>query len=157
MGRVWKETPSPAYLHQEFGLYKGVWMPQMDRCWISDDGLQVTSRLLRTEWGKVEHAAITRTGGITCGGEGDMTWSLKMQIKNEIFGGNRLAIEVFPKERNLVDVSDVYHLWVFDKDFDLPFGIHPTRDTQCPCVKRGFRKDIASLAENAKDLLLTDI
>ena len=34
-------------------------MPQIDRCWISNDGLQVTSRLLMTKWGKVEHAAIT--------------------------------------------------------------------------------------------------
>ena len=34
-------------------------MPQMDRYWISNDGLQVTSRLLMTKWGKVKHAAIT--------------------------------------------------------------------------------------------------
>ena len=34
----------------------------MDRCWFSDDGYQVTSRILITDWGKVEHAAITYNG-----------------------------------------------------------------------------------------------
>ena len=156
MSRTWRETVSPAYLHQEFGIYKGIWMPQMDRCWMSDDGLQVLSRLLRTKWGKVEHASITRVGEITLNGEADMPWALKMQIKNELFGENRLAIEVFPKARNLIDTSDVYHLWVFDKDFDLPFGLHPTRDEQCPCVKRGYRKDLETMAMNAKDLLIKE-
>ena len=156
MSRTWRETVSPAYLHQEFGIYKGIWMPQMDRCWMSDDGLQVLSRLLRTKWGKVEHASITRVGEIALNGEADMPWALKMQIKNELFGENRLAIEVFPKARNLIDTSDVYHLWVFDKDFDLPFGLHPTRDEQCPCVKRGYRKDLETMAMNAKDLLIKE-
>lgn len=52
-------------------------------------------------------------------------WSEKMMIKNEIFGEDRVAIEVYPKQKNLVDSADVYHLWVFDKKFEMPFGIHP--------------------------------
>jgi len=153
MGRVWKETIAPAYLHDKFGIYKGVWMKQMDRCWNSDDGFQVTSRLIMTDWGRVEHAAIHVIGDPTCDGEHDLSWATKMEIKNELFGEKRLAIEVFPKQKNLVDVMDVYHLWVFDKDFDLPFGIHPTRDKQCPHIKRGCPKDITALAENTKWML----
>ena len=38
MSRVWKETIPPKYLHDTMGVYKGIWMPQMDRCWDSDDG-----------------------------------------------------------------------------------------------------------------------
>lgn len=72
MGRIWKETPSPAFLHAEFGVYQGMWMPQMDRCWMSDDGLQVTSRLLMTKWGKVEHACITIVGKFTMNGESNL-------------------------------------------------------------------------------------
>ena len=30
MSRVWKETLSPTYLHDTYGVYQGVWMPQMD-------------------------------------------------------------------------------------------------------------------------------
>ena len=58
---------------------------------MSNDGLQVTSRLLMTKWGKVEHAAITLPGGLTRNGENEISWSLKMEIKNELFGENRLA------------------------------------------------------------------
>ena len=47
-------------------------MPQMDRCWMSDDGLQVTSRLLMTKRGKVEHAAITIPGSFTRNSESDI-------------------------------------------------------------------------------------
>ena len=62
MARVWKEGIAPKCLHDNFGAYHGIWMPQMDRCWFSDDGYQVTSRILITDWGKVEHAAITYNG-----------------------------------------------------------------------------------------------
>ena len=153
MKRVWKETLAPAYLHEQLGVYKGIWMPQMDRCWMSDDGLQVTSRLLMTKWGKVEHAAITIPCTFTSNGENEVPWSLKMEIKNDLFGENRLAIEVYPKTRNLVDVMDVYHLWVFPKEFDLPFGIHPTRDEQGKWIRRGCPKMPGYLADNTKEIM----
>lgn len=153
MERIWKEAISPTYMHETLGVYQGVWMPQMDRCWMSDDGYQVTSRLLITSWGKVEHAAITVVDGLTTHGENELTWATKMEIKNELFGENRLAIEVFPKQKNLVDVMDVYHLWVFPKDFDLPFGIHPHRDVQAKWVKRGCPKDVSRLAASTQEIL----
>ena len=154
MSRVWKETVSPAMVHDMLGAYdNGIWMKQMDRCWDSDDGIQVTSRLLMTEWGKVEHAAIHVIGGLSSNGEHDLPWATKMEIKNELFGEKRLAIEVFPKQKNLVDVMDVYHLWVFDKDFDLPFGIHPTRDKQARHINRGCPKDVVGLIKNTQQVL----
>ncbi len=153
MRRVWKETLAPAYLHDTFGVYQGIWMPQMDRCWMSDDGLQVTSRLLMTKWGKVEHAAITIPGSFSRNGESDIPWSLKMEIKNNLFGENRLAVEVYPKMKNLVDVMDVYHLWIFPKEFDLPFGIHPTRDEQAKWIKRGCPKEPTTLVNNTKEIM----
>ena len=54
------------------------------RCWISDDGIQVTSRLLETKWGKVEHAAITVIDSLTFNGENDLPWAVKMEIKKEM-------------------------------------------------------------------------
>ncbi|MBR1810039.1 MAG: hypothetical protein IJ766_00105 [Clostridia bacterium] len=152
--REWRETIAPQYLHEQFGVYHGQWMPQMDRCWMSNDGLQVTSRLLITPWGKVEHAAISiiRHDGslFSANGEREIPWRIKQEIKNELFGENRLAIEVFPKQKNLVDLMDIYHLWVFPKDFDLPFGIHPTRDAQMKVVKRGVPQNTSQLVENFK-------
>lgn len=122
---TWIKSITPAKVQSMINVYHGQWMPEMDRCWIrKEDGVCVCSRLLRTEWGKVEHVTITRSSYST-DGSGDFTWADKQQIKDELFGKNRTAIEVYPKEDRLVDVADVYHLWVFDKKFNLPFGIHP--------------------------------
>lgn len=140
MNREWKEAISPKYLHDTMGVYRGLWMPQMDRCWYSNDGYQVTSRLIRTKWGKVEHVAITKKTPealLATDGEGEIPWAIKQEIKNELFGENRVAIEVFPSTKKLVDVMDVYHLWVLPKDFTMPFGIHPSEHSRCPAVARG--------------------
>ena len=154
MSRIWKETVSPAYLNKVMGVYaNSTWMKQMDRCWDSDDGYQVCSRLLRTKWGNVEHATIKKLGTFSNDGSADIPWGIKMEIKNELFGEDRLAIEVFPKQKNLVDVMDIYHLWVFSKDFDLPFGIHPIRDQQPSRVNRGTPNDITQLVKNTKEMV----
>ncbi len=149
--RIWRETIAPKYMHDAFGIYVGTWFPTMDRCWTSNDGYQVTSRLIRTEWGKVEHASIIKTDSenlLSSNGERDIPWAVKQEIKNEIFGKKRIAIEIFPTERNKVDVSDVYHLWILPEGFVIPFGIHPTRDVQCSVIDRGCPKNPAYLAQN---------
>lgn len=153
--RVWKETISPKYLHDTFGTYTGVWMPQMDRCWESDDGIQAMSRILFTEWGKVEHVAINRTGKehfLSSDGSAGFSWAEKQSIKNELFGEDRIALEVFPAETHLVDVTDTYHLWILPKGFKMPFGIHPTKDIQCKPLNRGCIGNVAQLAENFRSL-----
>lgn len=154
--RIWKETISPKLLHDNFGIYNGAWMPQMDRCWYSNDGYSVMSRLIRTEWGKVEHVTIEyktdKNNPHSMDGQRDIPWKVKQEIKNELFGENRIAIEVFPTEKNLVDVMDIYHLWVFEKGFKLPFGIHPTADKQCQPVNRGYRNDM-QLVKNTQEML----
>ena len=126
---AWIKAVTPKQLHDQFNVYHGQWMPEMDRCWLrEEDGVCVCSRMLRTKWGNVEHATITRKSDgfkVTCDGSKGFSWSEKQQIKNEIFGENRVAVEVFPKQNKLVDTADVYHLWIFDKKFELPFGIHP--------------------------------
>lgn len=137
--RRWIKCVPPKVLHKNFGVYQGIWMPQMDRYWESDDGYNVMSRAIKTEWGVVEHVTIKRTeGGLW---SGDIPWVVKQEIKDELFGIRSTAIEVFPAKKNLVDIADVYHLWVLPKDFKLPFGIHPYRDTQCNPVERGYDYD----------------
>lgn len=133
--RTWHKGIPPKKA-KEVIPYQGVWMPQMDRYWESDDGYAVMSRQIRTEWGVVEHVMISRMGKFGAGG--DIPWAVKQEIKNEVFGIRATAIEVFPAVKNLVDVCDVYHLWVLPKGFKLPFGIHPTRDTQGDPVERGL-------------------
>lgn len=137
---TWIKAVPPKMLHDKFGTYNGQWMPEMDRSWIRvEDGVSVSSRLLKTPWGNVEHVTISRfvePGSITFDGSGDLSWSEKYAIKNELFGENRVAIEIFPTTDRLVDVCDVYHLWVFDKKFKMPFGIHPKEYQKA--INRGY-------------------
>lgn len=131
----WIKAVPPKMAHDLLGVYHGQWMPEMDRCWIrEEDGVCVSSRLLRTEWGKVEHVTITR--GALYQGPADISWAEKQQIKNELFGEDRVAVEVYPRTDRLVDVMDVYHLWVFEKHFKLPFGIHPKEYQRA--INRGY-------------------
>ena len=131
--RKWYKVIPPKVLHEKMGMYQGVWMPQMDRCWESDDGYSVMSRKIRTDWGIVEHVTIQRMGL-----SGDIPWAVKQAIKDELFGKKVTAIEVFPSEKHLVDICDVYHLWVLPEDFKIPFGIHPNRDPKGVPVHRGY-------------------
>lgn len=134
----WIETITPKQAAEELGVPYHGWMREMDRAWISEDQkYSVVSRLLRTEWGKVEHVTITAAEGVgRSDGSGDIPWAVKMEIKNDLFGEKRVAVEVFPTQDRLVDVCDCYHLWVFEKGFQLPFGIHP-RDKKTVTVNRG--------------------
>lgn len=147
MSRRWIETVPPKTLHDQLGIYhEGGWNSQMDRCWNSEDGMyQVTSRLLITKIGKVEHACILiikdDENRYSTNGERDISWNEKQRIKNEIFGEDRIAIEVFPEESHLVDVMDCYHLWILPKYYELPFGIHP-KDQKCRVVNRGVNLNL---------------
>ena len=136
---TWIKAVPPKLLHDEFGVYKGQWMPEMDRCWIrKEDGVCVCSRLIRTPLGNVEHVTISKNknGLPTADGTNGFTWAEKQEIKNELFGENRVAVEVYPTTDRLVDVADIYHLWVFDKKYRLPFGIHPKEYK--PAINRGY-------------------
>ena len=136
----WIKAVPPKMMHDLLGVYHGEWMPEMDRSWIrEEDGVCVCSRLLRTSMGNVEHVTITRrSDGFTISTDGSkgFSWSEKQQIKDELFGKNRVAVEVYPTEDRLVDTADVYHLWVFDKKFRLPFGIHPKEVKHA--INRGY-------------------
>ena len=80
----------------------------------------------------------------------------RASIKNDPFGEKRVAVEVFPTQDRLVDVCDCYHLWVFEKGFQLPFGIHP-RDKKTVTVNRGSTRvraiDGAGREHSIKELL----
>ena len=144
----------PKYMHDYFGLYPDGpnrlgWHGEMDRSWIDNDAdICVCSRLIRTQFGNVEHVTISKGTG-TIDGTGEVTWAEKMQIKNELFGENRFAIEIFPKQKNLVDVCDVYHLWVFDKKVDMPFGI--AKGEYQKAVNRGYNVSEADIQKMVED------
>lgn len=153
----WIEQITPKQMTDELGVPYHGWMREMDRCW-SDENNQycVCSRLLRTEWGKVEHVCITSTAGSgKSDGSGDIPLAVKQEIKNDLFGEKRCAVEVFPAENRLVDMADCYHMWVFEKGFELPFGIHP-KDKKTVPVNRGSTR-MRCVTSDGREISMRDM
>lgn len=61
------------------------------------------SRLLRTEWGKVEHVTISYVDdkdlSFSFNGERDIHWAVKQEIKNELLAKIELQSKCFRKRR----------------------------------------------------------
>ena len=49
-------------------------------------------------------------------------WRSFQRIKNELTGPESEAIELYPAESRLVDTSNEFFLWVFDRKIDLGFA-----------------------------------
>lgn len=141
----WHKEIPPKYLHEQIGVYEGVWLPLMDRYWESDEGYNVMSREFSCELGKFQHITIEAANGKPVG------WSIKQQIKDELFGRDRIAIEVYPDNKHLVDVMNVYHLWILPKKSKMPFGIHPIKDNIGEPVFRGYDFNLNECIERNKE------
>jgi len=53
------------------------------------------------------------------------SWRDLQRIKNELVGADRVAVEVFPPDDELVDSANMAHLWVYPPGFILPFRLQP--------------------------------
>lgn len=72
-----------------------------------------------SEWGDIKLLMVRRND------EGPIrSWSDMQRVKNELAGEDRIAVEVYPKEADLIDQANMYHLWVLPEGFNLPFGLH---------------------------------
>lgn len=73
---------------------------------------------VETEWGQVVHLMVRRHD------EGPIReWTHMQRIKNELVGPERVAVEVYPAQSEVVDQANMYHLWVLPEGFRLPFGL----------------------------------
>lgn len=72
-----------------------------------------------TEWGAVLHLRVLRVDG-----RDGISWDDLQRIKNEIVGADRLAVEVYPPEAELVNEVNMRHLWVLPEGMALPFGLY---------------------------------
>lgn len=111
MPSKWIGMPSPK--SRRFGHG---WVSELDRAW-QDGTHAVMARKVHTEWGEVDHVCIRNAA------ETDVPWATKQRIKDELFGTDRVAIEVFPQVSELVDEANMYHLWVLPKGFKVPFSL----------------------------------
>ncbi len=68
-----------------------------------------------TSLGPVNHLKVRRHDGRT----NRLTWDKLMEIKNEMLGEEACAIELFPREGDVVNEANIRHLW------ELPEGVLP--------------------------------
>ena len=54
-------------------------------------------------------------------------WRDLQQIKNDLFGVDREAVELYPRESRVVDTANQYHLWVAPPGYMFPFGFNDGR------------------------------
>ena len=72
----------------------------------------------RRGWPKMVHLSIKRNDR-----QSIHDWRDLQRIKNELFGPEYEAIELYPAESRLVDEANQYHLWVIaDESVKFPFG-----------------------------------
>lgn len=109
----WIEKPSPKSMRRGSG-----WFGQMNRSYTYNGEYAAITREIDTEWGRVIHCAFRNKNGT------EISWKEKQWLKDSLFGEDRVAIEVFPQKDRLVDAANMYHIWIFEKGFELPFGIH---------------------------------
>jgi hypothetical protein len=95
-----------------------------------EDGQMLRLSVNRTEWDQRQNRF-----------RDDITWDDLQQLKAEAGYADRVAIEVFPPERLIVNVANMRHLWL------LPEGAE-----QMPFVWNGRK----SLSENRQPLSIKD-
>ena len=82
---------------------------------MANDLYAVLCRPVQTDAGEVIHCAIRTASHL------EPPWRDKQRIKNELFGKERVAVEVMPPEEKLVDGADMYHIWVFPEGCKMDF------------------------------------
>lgn len=69
-------------------------------------------------WGKGQKALIRRNDSAPI-----HKWHDFQRIKNEIFGEESTALEVYPKQSRLIDEANLYWLWVLPEGFSCPIEV----------------------------------
>jgi hypothetical protein len=48
----------------------------------------------------------------------EISWQELQRIKSECGAGDTLAVEIFPRDKDVVNVANMRHLWLMPKDFE---------------------------------------
>lgn len=66
----------------------------------------------------VNRTAIKRDGQYT----EEVTWQALQDLKQQCGYGDRIAVEIFPADIDIVNVANMRHLWVYPPGYVLGFG-----------------------------------
>jgi hypothetical protein len=130
---------APGFEHnpQQVQMREKLGLPQNDEVWANVDYQVTVKYLVPISPGAPEgregmmHLSIHRNDRAPIG-----DWRVMQQIKNEVAGTDREAVEIYPAERYLIDTSNEYHLWVLPVGAGLPFGFKEGAVTSDQQVER---------------------
>lgn len=94
------------------------WPNNADRAWVNNRflvlGIPFTWRGQKCGWLEIQRND----------GRPGIGWAEIQKIKNQLLGPEAFAFEVYPRESELVDDFNVYHLWVPPQDMKLPTALN---------------------------------
>lgn len=75
--------------------------------------------------GHLQHLMIRSVAFPNGPGSGhEPSWQELQRIKNELCGPEFEAVQCYPRQRDVMDQADMYHLFVMPEGKGLPFGLH---------------------------------
>lgn len=83
-------------------------------CWMGELETQVLEVLV-PGWGMIRHLKVWRYDG-----KDGITWDRLQEVKNECLGPDVLAIEVYPRQDELVNSTPMRHLWEVPEGMSMP-------------------------------------
>lgn len=93
------------------------WIAEIDHGY-GNGMFAVLVREVDTTWGPIQHAFIRNASDMP------VAWMDKQRIKNLLFGADAIAVEVYPRNEELVNEANGSHLWVLPAGMELPFTIY---------------------------------
>ncbi len=81
-----------------------------DAIWVNSRFLAVVAHRIDPMFGEIDHVMVQNAKG----GK-DVMWADLQSIKNDLFGEERVALQVFPAESNLVNKTHTYHIHVLSE------------------------------------------
>jgi hypothetical protein len=109
---IWKDQSEWLFLHE------GNWRTpgRFIKAW-TNHVFVVQLSMEDTSIGQVAHLWVRRNDGLP------VLWHELQRIKNELVGPERVGVEVFPAQSQLVDVAPMYHIWIYPEGYQLPFSL----------------------------------
>lgn len=123
---IWTRRVIPEELRKNNILFKGI-----NEAWTYKGNMMFTIEIMNfsCEYGPMRHLIIKKISLENYEKQKfwdseEATYKEKIWIRDNVLQGEiRDMIEIFPKESSLVDLSNLYHLWVLPEEFHFPFSI----------------------------------
>ena len=77
------------------------------------------------EENKIIRLSVNRTEMTDNGWSDKIEWEELQAIKNELGHGNQMAIEIYPRDKDTVNVANMRHLWVLPQPLNIGWVNRP--------------------------------